>query len=151
MSEIQRRGTVKPCDRVVDGKDENLRSDWPDTTDRIAIGLLLAAVTLLPLIGYWLTVLDVRAYLRALRGVLVRITNPIYRVPDWVQSDTPSCLRAFGLELPCSEDDLKAAYRRRAKELHPDRGGDVQRFLQMQEQLEQANHFLKQWHSRRAP
>jgi len=121
--------------------------DWPNGLESTTLLLFLAAIVGLPVLGYWLTVLDIRAYLRALRGVLVRLTHPRnpHELPAWVQDDdTPSCLRAMGLSLPCTNDDLKEAYRRLAKELHPDRGGDVQRFLMLQTHMEQATHFLQQ-------
>ncbi len=46
---------------------------WPDPVDRVSVIVFLVAIVLLPIVGYWLTVLDVRAYLRALRGALIRI------------------------------------------------------------------------------
>lgn len=117
---------------------------WPDAVDLFAIGLFLAALILLPLTGYWLTVLDIRAYMRALRGVLIRISSPVSSRPSWLDKGTPPCLRALGLEWPCTEEDVKVAYRRLAKELHPDHGGDIHRFLRLHEQLEQANHYVRQ-------
>jgi hypothetical protein len=39
----------------------------------------------------------------------------------------------LGLNLPYSESDLKAAYRRRARETHPDHGGDEEDFRKIQE------------------
>ena len=106
--------------------------------------VFLAATLLLPILGYWLTVLDIRAYLRALRGALVRLGTVRRDLPDWVRDETPPCLRALGLSWPCTEDDIKQAYRRLAKELHPDRGGDVRRFLLLQDHQEQAYYFLRQ-------
>jgi hypothetical protein len=120
------------------------RTDWPDRVDQLGLLLFILAVTLLPIGGYWLTVLDVRSYLRALRGMLVRVVTPAREVPGWLRDETPACLRALGLSLPCTEDDVKEAYRRLAKELHPDRGGDVRRFLLLQQHLEQAHHYLRQ-------
>lgn len=120
------------------------RGAWPDAVDRSALLLFLLATVLLPLVGYWLTALDVRRWMRALRGVLVRVAQPSYAAPEWVDQETPPCLRALGLSLPCSEDDVKQAYRRRAESLHPDRGGDIRRFLLLQQQLEQSLHFVRQ-------
>jgi hypothetical protein len=118
--------------------------DWPDSVDGVGIVIFLAVIVGLPLIGYVLTVLDIRAYLRALRGALVLIVTPIYEVPAWLRDETPPCLRALGLHMPCTEEDVKQAYRRLAKELHPDRGGDVKRFLMLQDQHEQAIHYVRQ-------
>ena len=43
-----------------------------------------------------------------------------------------------------SEDDVKQAYHRRAESLHPDRGGDIRRFLLLQQHLEQSLYLLRQ-------
>ncbi len=125
------------------------RNAWPDAVDRSAVLLFLAAVVLVPLFGYWLTILDLRRWRRALRGVLVRVARPFAApLPDWVDRETPPCLRALGLSLPCNEADVKEAYRRRAESLHPDRGGDVRRFLLLQQHLEQSLYYLRQTNSR---
>ena len=120
------------------------RGSWPDSIDRVALLLFLSAVIVLPLTGYWLAALDLRRWLRALRGMLVQIALPQAPLPNWVGRETPPCLRALGLSLPCTEDDVKQAYHRRAEALHPDRGGDIQRFLLLQRQLEQSLYFLQQ-------
>jgi hypothetical protein len=117
---------------------------WPNGVDRVGILVFVTAILVLPLLGYWLTALDIRAYLRALRGALVRVGGGRRDLPDWLRDETPPCLRALGLSFPCSEADVKEAYRRLAKELHPDRGGDVRRFLLLQDHLEQASSFLRQ-------
>jgi hypothetical protein len=119
-------------------------SNWPNGIDRVGICLFTVAIIVLPLLGYWLTALDLRAYLRALRGALVRVTGGRRELPDWLRDETPPCLRALGLSFPCTEADVKQAYRRLAKELHPDRGGDVRRFLLLQDHLEQASAFVRQ-------
>ena len=120
------------------------RGAWPDSLDLSALLLFLLAVVLTPLIGYWLTVLDIRRWLRALRGALVRVVQSRNPVPDWVDQETPPCLRALGLSFPCTEEDVKQAYRRRAEAVHPDRGGDIRRFLLLQQQLEQSLHYVRQ-------
>ena len=122
-----------------------MAAGWPDPVDRLTILCFVAGVVLLPIIGYWLTVLDIRAYLRALKGVLMRIAEPATQAyPAWATDETPPCLRALGLSLPCTEEDVKQAYRRLAKEMHPDRGGDVQRFLLLKDHHDQARYFLRQ-------
>ncbi len=40
----------------------------------------------------------------------------------------PAALGRLGLRAPCTREDIKAAYRRRAMEAHPDRGGDPAEF-----------------------
>ena len=44
--------------------------------------------------------------------------------------------RLLQVALPCSDGQIKRAYRRLAREHHPDRGGDVRRFHQLQAAVE---------------
>ena len=88
-------------------------------------------------------VLDIRRYLRSLRRALVTVTQILPGTPAWALRRRPHCLRTFGLELPCTEMEVLAAYRMRAKELHPDRGGDLQEFLRLQRQFEEALEVVK--------
>jgi hypothetical protein len=116
---------------------------WPDWIDRAIIGTYCLGVLLLPLAGYWLMVLDIRAYLRALRGALVKVVFHFPNVPTWARYETPACLRALGLHLPCTAQDVKDAYLRLAERLHPDRGGDRRKFLQLTRNVEAAIQFLR--------
>lgn len=111
---------------------------WPDGLDLAATLAFFALAIGLPALGYAWMVLDVRAYLRSLRRQLVRAWHWHTQTPDWALRQTPRCLASFGLELPCGEEELLAAYRQRVKELHPDHGGDERRFLAMQGQFEEA-------------
>ena len=90
------------------------RADWPDGIDSFALVLFFALVFLLPLLGYWFMVVDIRTYLRAMRGMLVVVHRRLRGTPHWARSETPGCLRSLGLELPCTEDEIKHAYRRLA-------------------------------------
>lgn len=45
----------------------------------------------------------------------------------------PAWCDTLGVKLPCSVDDVKAAYRRLAKESHPDAGGDPAIFLALEQ------------------
>ena len=115
---------------------------WPDLLD---LGILSAAAGLvlsLTIAGYVFMVIDFRAYLRSLRRQLVRV---LYRVetPDWVLRETPPCLSAFGLRLPCSEEQLLRSYRKKIKWRHPDRGGDQREFMHIQSQFEESLRFLR--------
>jgi hypothetical protein len=112
--------------------------DWPDSVDRAAVVAFLLLATGLPALGYAFFVLDVRAYLRSLRRQLVRLTGRHGNVPAWALPVVPACLEAFGLRLPCTEDELKAAYREQVKQMHPDRGGDRRRFLKLQQHFEES-------------
>jgi hypothetical protein len=115
-----------------------VRSDWPDSLDAAVLVCFLALVLAVPLTGYWFMFLDIRASARALRRILVRLTNNLPDLPPWARSETPACLRVLGLRTPCSEEQVKRAYRRLAEGLHPDRGGDRQRFLMLQRHFEAA-------------
>ncbi len=112
---------------------------WPTTPlDSVATAIFLAAVILLPGVGYVFMVLDFRAYLRSLHRGLVRAGNYVAGIPDWARQDTPRAIAALGLRLPCTEEDLKRAYRQRVKLLHPDHGGDERRFLLLQAHFDEA-------------
>lgn len=116
---------------------------WPDSVDLAALAVFVLAVAGLPLLGYVLIVLDVRAYLRSLRRQLVRTFRPAPEVPEWLREETPRCLAALGLALPCSEHELLEAYREKVKLLHPDRGGDRRRFLKLQAYFEESLAYLR--------
>lgn len=118
-------------------------ADWPDGVDSIALLIFLSIVVVLPAIGYWFMIIDVRAYLRALRGALVVVRNRFRGVPDWAKRETPGCVRALGLEIPCTETDIKQAYRKLAEDLHPDRGGDRHKFMVLQRHFEESLAFIR--------
>jgi hypothetical protein len=117
---------------------------WPDGVDGAALLVFAAIAFGLPLFGYWLMAIDVRAYLRSLRRALVVIARAATTTPYWAaRRDCPPCLQALELDLPCTEEQVLAAYRLRVKELHPDRGGDLQQFLRLQKHFEQALHLAR--------
>jgi len=53
-------------------------------------------------------------------------------------------LRALASHPNCTEDDLKNAYRRMAQNLHPDHGGDTERFQTLQREYEASLERLKE-------
>ncbi|MEN0111274.1 MAG: hypothetical protein AAF805_11185 [Planctomycetota bacterium] len=55
----------------------------------------------------------------------------------------PDAVAKLGLQLPVTEQDVKQAYRRRAQETHPDHGGSVGEFLEVQRAFEEAVEFAK--------
>jgi hypothetical protein len=59
-------------------------------------------------------------------------------LPEWVRRTTPQCILALGLTMPSTSEDVLTAYRRKVKQLHPDRGGDRRAFLRLQAHFEQA-------------
>ncbi|MEX0610620.1 MAG: hypothetical protein WD229_00755, partial [Pirellulales bacterium] len=110
--------------------------DWTVTAGYVALAFGLAAL------GYVCMVLDIRAYLRSLRRALVLISHYGFDLPEWIRRDTPRCILALGLTMPCTTEDVLAAYRRKVKRMHPDRGGDQREFLRLQAHFEQAMAFL---------
>src|SRR5688572_16436068 len=87
-------------------------STWPDPVDvAVLVGYLLIIVGV-PLVGYVLMAVDIRAHYRRLRGALVVVSNYVVQMPAWVVMDAhrrrkaPACLAAFGLNFPCSEAEL---------------------------------------------
>jgi len=118
--------------------------NWPDKYDLAILAGYLLVIVGLPLAGYMLFVVDVRAHYRRLKGALVAISHYTARMPAWVakeywaRAQTPPCIAAFGLELPCTEAELLEAYRSKVKQMHPDLGGDPAEFLALQQHFEHA-------------
>jgi hypothetical protein len=115
---------------------------WPDGIDSSLTLAYLALAFGLPILGYVCMALDIRAYIRSLRRALVLVTHYRFELPDWVRKGTPRCILALDLTMPCTEDDVLAAYRRKVKLLHPDRGGNRRDFLRLQAHFEQAMAFM---------
>lgn len=115
-----------------------VNSNWPDRVDLPIVIAYFVLVLGLPALGYVAMVLDFRAYLRSLRRALVLVTHYRRELPDWVRKTSPHCILALGLTMPCTAEDVLAAYRRKVKKLHPDRGGDRREFLRLQSHFEQA-------------
>ena len=113
---------------------------WPDALDLSTLLIFLLFVIAVPTLGYIAMWVDYQAYLRSLRRHIARIVYGGNRedVPGWAVEQTPRCIDVFDLRFPCTEDELKAAYRDKVKRLHPDRGGDQQRFMMLQRYFEQA-------------
>lgn len=120
------------------------RGSWPDGVDLAALALFGLLAVGLPALGYVFMALDIRRYLRSLRRALVLVASvTLRRPPNWSLRDCPPCLQTFGLKLPCSEQEVLAAYRELVKEMHPDRGGEMRQFLRLQQHFEQAMHLAR--------
>lgn len=117
---------------------------WPVASELVAVLGFLGLVIVLPALGYFFMVADYRAYLRSFHRALVRVLPRDSSLPEWALQETPRCIEIFGLRYPCDEEDLKAAYRDKIKDLHPDRGGDQQRFLLFQGYFEEALELVRQ-------
>ncbi len=118
-------------------------AEWPDGIDASLTVGVLAVMFGIPLLGYVAMVVDFRRYLRSLRRALVVVSGVMPVLPYWSLLQRPACLRALDLDLPCTEEEVLAAYRERAKSLHPDRGGDLQEFLRLQKYFEQALQLVR--------
>jgi hypothetical protein len=117
---------------------------WPDAVDATALTAYALVAFGAPVLGYVLMAIDIRRYLRSLGRALVAVTAMGRgSTPYWAAADQPPCMHALELRLPCTEEAVLAAYRRRVKDLHPDRGGDLQQFLRLQKHFEQALHLVR--------
>jgi hypothetical protein len=72
-------------------------------------------------------------------------TTPYQERAARYQHQTPACLRQLDLSFPCSEAEVKAAYRQLVKRAHPDQGGSHAEFLTLQEAYEQALRLCRHW------
>jgi hypothetical protein len=117
---------------------ETATATWPDGIDLALTAIYVGLILGVPALGYVLMYLDFRRYLRSLRRALVLVTGIRYDTPYWALRARPDCLKSLGLDLPCTEADVVAAYRERAKSQHPDRGGEKAQFLKLQRHYEQA-------------
>jgi hypothetical protein len=115
---------------------------WPDGIDLTVTITYFGLILGMAIAGYVCMALDIRAYLRSLRRALVVISHYRIELPEWVRKGTPRCIQVLGLTMPCTSDDVLAAYRRKVKLLHPDRGGDRREFMRLQEHFEQAMALL---------
>jgi len=116
---------------------------WPDGVDATITLGYLSLVFGLPLLAYVLMFLDFRRHLRSLRRAMVFVAHGVSRTPSWAMQDRPPCFVALDLRSPCTEEEVLASYRQRVKALHPDRGGDLSKFLRLQQHFEQALHLAR--------
>lgn len=80
-----------------------------------------------------------RAWMRALRGEPPIVDPPAgARSPEPARLTRASVWAILNLEPGASTDEIKRAYRRRALETHPDRGGDAEIFRAVQSAYERA-------------
>jgi len=120
----------------------NVHDSSPDSIDWTITVTYFAFVFGLAALGYFCMALDIRAYLRSLRRALVVVAGYRLDLPAWARKDTPRCILALGLTLPCTSAEILAAYRSKVKTMHPDLGGDQREFLRLQTYFEQAMAFV---------
>ena len=111
---------------------------WGDALDWTVTVTYFALIALVLVVGYGSMGLHIRDYLRSLRRALVLVGRYSRELPEWIRRDRPRCIQALDLHLPCTTAEVLAAYRKKVKQLHPDRGGDPREFLRLQEYFEQA-------------
>lgn len=116
---------------------------WPDAIDLIILVVLGVVVLTAFIFGLSFWFADVRAWLRACGRRLILVRDFLPQIPLWARHKTPRSLRVFGLKLPCDEQDLLQAYRQLVKGNHPDHGGDLDVFMQLQSDFEEARKFLQ--------
>jgi DnaJ-class molecular chaperone len=66
------------------------------------------------------------------------IRRASYTVPTTQTTYIDPCFIALGVAPECSEDELKAAYRKAVKASHPDHGGNSEAFINVQNAYERA-------------
>ena len=96
---------------------ETTGDSWPDAVDLAALAVFVLLALGLPALGYVFMALDIRRYLRSLRRALVIVASAVRRPPNWSLNDSPPCLQTLGLTLPCTEEEVLAAYRQRVKDV----------------------------------
>jgi len=64
-----------------------------------------------------------------------------YTSPSFGQVFGMDCLTTLGLSLPCSQADVRRAYKRLAKTAHPDLGGSHQAFIKLKQAHDSALRF----------
>lgn len=88
-----------------------------------------------------------RLILRITRGswpyqVFVTLTTLAAGTARNSSTPPPPCLEELGLKLPCSAEDVRIAFQRRVRGVHPDRGGDVESFVRLRAAYHQALDLL---------
>jgi hypothetical protein len=116
---------------------------WPDMLDLAATCFFVVGFLALTVSGHIFLVLDVRRWFRSLQRALVVVTEHLPHFPRWSRLQTPRCLSAMGLRLPCTELQLMQTYRSKVKLMHPDVGGDRKRFMRLQADFEEALEFIR--------
>lgn len=124
---------------------------WPDSLDALALVGFVALAIALPILGYIFAYVDFRRYLRSLRRAISTIVYRDMGTPEWARPKVPRCVAVFGLDWPCSEDELTKSYRHKIKTLHPDRGGDERRFRMLQGYFEEALRLVREQSTAASP
>lgn len=59
--------------------------------------------------------------------------------------ELPSCFQVLGFdEIPENKDQLKARYRQLARVVHPDSGGNVEKFIRVRRAYEESIKYIEQ-------
>jgi hypothetical protein len=134
----------------------------PDASDGGASTLEEALEAAEKRAGATLTLIDplwARAWIRILRGEEAwpskasrepRGARPVEGSRPG-EKDAASIWTTLGVTRDVTESELKAAYRRKALETHPDQGGDQEAFRQVLRAYDEAQRRLKRPRARQAP
>lgn len=71
------------------------------------------------------------------------VGDPLFFMTPHGERIPPDCLAQLGLSLPCTAADVRAAFRRLAKDVHPDYGGSPAEFQSLRAAYEQALRFCR--------
>ena len=69
-------------------------------------------------------------------------------MPNESREAVPACVARLGLELPCTLEQVKTAFRQQSKAVHPDRGGDNDAFILLRTSYEQAVDYVSRYQPR---
>lgn len=74
--------------------------------------------------------------------VFVALTTMAIAHPRNTQVPQPPCLKHLGLTLPCTAEDVRVAFQKRVRHVHPDRGGEIEAFVRLRAAYHEALSLL---------
>lgn len=110
----------------------------PDPIDSAGMVWFLLLAIGAPLLGWLCMVIDYRAYLRSFKRAIAVVRRYATDLPAWARQDRLPCFEELDLRANATREEVLAAYRKRVKEVHPDRGGDRKQFDRLQRRFEEA-------------
>ncbi|MCA9259408.1 MAG: hypothetical protein KDA61_09425, partial [Planctomycetales bacterium] len=115
-----------------------------DAVSLVAQATFVAVGLGIPMAGYAVMYFDFRRWLRSLQRAMVVVKQYTRRANPYVPRDArPPCLVSLDLQIGCTEEQVMIAYRRKVMHCHPDRGGSIDDFLQLQRHFEQAMYLAR--------
>ena len=83
--------------------------------------------------------LYLRLHMWKMQKKFISVTN----IQSQLEGAQFKCIQTLNLTWPCTEAEVKGAYRKLVKSAHPDGGGSQELFLALQEAYEQALQFCR--------